>query len=88
MSFSVRYETLGLVRNTLTTYYGYSPNNTDKLPLPVQMQLHKKLETFSVFFVAFLELSFNFQLFRKKDEPPGKSIPEVIYSKRRVYLHT
>ena len=33
--------------NTLTANYEYSRSNTDNLPLPVQMQLSEKLETFS-----------------------------------------
>ena len=33
--------------NTLTANYEYSRNNTDDLPLPVQMQLSGKLKTFS-----------------------------------------
>ena len=35
------------VINTLTANYEYSRNNTDDLPLPVQMQLSEKLKTFS-----------------------------------------
>ena len=50
----------------LTANYEYSRSNTDNLPLPVQMQLSEKLETFSGFFIAFLESALNFEHFEKK----------------------
>ena len=52
--------------NTLTANYEYSRSNTDNLPLPVQMQLSEKLETFSPFFIAFFESALNFEHFEKK----------------------
>ena len=52
--------------NTLTANYEYSRSNTDNLPLPVQMQLSEKLETFSPFFIAFLESALTFKHFEKK----------------------
>ena len=42
--------------NTLTANYEYSRNNTDDLPLPVQMQLSGKLKTFSNFLLHFSNL--------------------------------
>ena len=72
----------------MTADYEYSRSNTDKLSLPVQTQLPEELETFSPLFIAFLESSLNFQQFEEKDEPHGSSIPEVIHSERRIYLHT
>ena len=60
----------------------YSRSNTDKLPLPVQMQLTGKLGTFSTFFSAILEFALNFDHFQIKDEPHGYSISEVIDSQR------
>ena len=51
--------------NTLTANYEYSRSNTDNLPLPVQMQLSEKPETFSGFFVAFFESASNFEHFEK-----------------------
>ena len=52
--------------NTLTANYEHSRSNTDNLPLPVQMQLSEKPETFSPFFIAFLESVLNFEHFEKK----------------------
>ena len=52
------------------------------------MQLPEKVEMFSLFFIPFLESSLNFKHFGKKDEPHRPSIPEVIHSEKRVYLHT
>ena len=52
--------------NTLTANYEYSRSNTDNLPLPVQMDLSEKLETFYQFFIAFLESALNFEHFEKK----------------------
>ena len=51
--------------NTLTANYEYSRNNTDNLPLPVQMHLSGKLKTFSGFFIAFFEAALNFEYFEK-----------------------
>ena len=50
---------LNTILNTLTADYEYSRSNTDNLPLPVQMQLSEKLETF-------LESALNFEHFEKK----------------------
>ena len=50
------------------------------------MQVTGKLETFSVFFIAFLEYLLNCEHFQKKSEPHGSSISEVIDSQRRAYL--
>ena len=71
----------------MTFNYEYSPSNTDNLPLPVQMQLLEKVETFAQSFIAFLEYPLNLDKFKKNSEPHGSSIFDVIDSKRRVYLH-
>ena len=71
----------------LTANYEYSCNNTDDLPLPVQMELSGKLKRFSPFFIAFLESKLNFGHFEKKNQPHSTSISEVIYSQRRVHLN-
>ena len=71
----------------LTAAYEHSRSNTDKLLLLVQMLLPEKLETFSAFFIAFLESYLNFEDFEQKDEPHGLSIAEIIHSERPVYLH-
>ena len=52
--------------NTLTANYEYSRSNADNLPLPVQIQLSAKPETFSPFFIAFLKSALNFEHFEKK----------------------
>ena len=73
--------------NTLTVNCENSRSNADNLPIPVQMQLSEKLQTFLRIFIAFLESALNFEHFEKKNEPHGSSIFEVIESQRRVYLH-
>ena len=65
-SFSIRSEILGLLANTLTAVYEHSRSNMDKLKVPMQMQLTGKLETFSMFFIAFLECALNCEHFQKK----------------------
>ena len=72
----------------LTADYEYSRSNTEKLPVPIQMQLPEKLETFSRFFIAFLESFSNFKQLEKKDESHGPNIPEVIHSERPISLHS
>ena len=52
--------------NMLTANYEYSCNNTDDLPLPVQMQLSGKLKTFSWYFIALFDSALNFEHFEKK----------------------
>ena len=49
------------------------------------MQLSEKLETFSAFFIAFLESALNFEHF-EKSKPHSSSISAVIDSQRRVYV--
>ena len=43
--------------------------NRDNLLQPIQMQLSKKLKTFSEFFFAFLKSISNFKYLPKKDDP-------------------
>ena len=76
-----------ILLNTLTANYEYSRSKTDNLQLPVQMQLSKKPETFSQFFIVFLQSTLNFEHFEKKNEPHSSSIFEVINSQRGVYLN-
>ena len=64
--FLVRSEILGLLVNTLTVNYEYSRSNTEKLPLPVQIQLSEKLETFPRLFIAFSKSALNFDYFERK----------------------
>ena len=88
-SFLVRSEILGLLVNTFSANYEYC-NNTDNLPLPVQMELSGKLMielTFSWFFIAVFESALNFPHLEKKNQPHSSSISEVIDSQRRVYLN-
>ena len=46
--------------NALTANYEYSRNNTDDLPLPVQMQLSGKLKTFSQIFYCIFGIYIKF----------------------------
>ena len=70
----------------LTANYEYSRSNTDNLSIPLQMQLSKKLKTFSTFSIAFSESALNFEHFEKKNELHSAGIFDVIDSQRRVYL--
>ena len=71
----------------LTADDEYSRSNRKNLLLPIQRQLSKKLNTFSQFFIAFLECTLNLEHFEKKNEPHSSSISEVIDSERRAYLN-
>ena len=46
--------------NTLTANYEYSRNNTDGLPLPVQVQLSGKPKTFSQIFYCIFRIYIKF----------------------------
>ena len=50
----------------LTAYYQYSGSNADNLPLPVQMPLSEKLETFSGIFIEIFPICFKCTTFWKK----------------------
>ena len=68
----------------MTAKYKYSRSNRENLPLPIQMQISKKLKTFCCDFIAFLESTLNVEHFEKK-EPHSLSISEIIES--RGYLN-
>ena len=78
MLFLVRSDILALLVNTLTANYENGRNNTNNLPLPVQMQLSGKLKTFPAFFIAFFESALNFVHLEKKNQPHSSSISELI----------
>ena len=60
--------------NTLTANEEYSHSNRENLPLPIQMQLSENPKIFCCIFIAFLESTWNFEHFEKKNEPPSLSI--------------
>ena len=84
MSLLVRYEILGLLGNGLTTNYGYCRNNTDILPLPFQIQLSEKLNSFFRFFIAFLESALNFEHFEKKKSFVAQVFPRLLTPKNAL----
>ena len=86
-SFLVWSENLGLVVNTLTANYESCRNNTDNLPIPVEMELSGKLKTFSKFFYYIFWFCIKFWNFWKKHKPHSLSISEVIHSEKRLYLN-
>ena len=51
------------------------------------MQLSKKSNNIFEFFIAFLELTSDFEHFEKEDEPQSLSISESMDSEKRVYLN-
>ena len=73
--------------NTLTANYEYSRSNRENLPLPIQMQLSKKLKRICIFFIVCLEFTLNFEYFEKKNELHSVRISEVIDFERRAYLN-
>ena len=60
---------LGLSVGILTADHKYSLFNRDNLSLHFKMQLSQKQKTVSQFFLEFLKFRFNFEHFRKKDDP-------------------
>ena len=85
-SFLVWFEILGVLVNTFTADYEYSGSNTYNLPLPFKTQVSEKLETFSPFFITFLEYALNVQDFFEKTDSQSSTISEVIDSQSRVSL--
>ena len=70
-------EILGLFVNTLTADDKYSLGKGENLRQPIEMQLSKKQETFSEFFVAFLKFRSSFEIFEKKDDFHSLCISEI-----------
>ena len=60
----------------------YSRSNRENLPLPIQMQLSKKLKAFCQIFSAFLKSTLNFEHFERKKS--CSSISKIIDSERRM----
>ena len=72
--------------NTLTAEYKYSRRNMQTFAETVQTPLSLKQKSFSQFFIAFLEFTWNGEHFQKKGEFSSLSISEIIDSKRGGYL--
>ena len=74
-----------MLLSALIANYEFSRSNPDNFQLPFEMQLFEKLQTFSGFYIAFLQSALKFEHFEQKDEPHGSSISEVIESQKRLY---
>ena len=68
MSPLLSLEILYVFLNTLTAEAKYPIEHWENFQLLVQMQLSEKRETFSEFFVPFLESTSNFKHFKGKDD--------------------
>ena len=73
-----------LFPNTLSADGKYSLLNRHNLMEPIQMQLCRKVKTFSDFVAAFLKASLNFEDFFKKDDPHCWCISEITDPKNLV----
>ena len=83
----VRYEISRLLVKKMTTDCKYSGSKRKNLLLPIQIQLSKKPKIFCSVFIAFLEVTLNFEHLERKNEPRRLSISEIIDSERRGYLN-
>ena len=77
------FKILGLFVNTLTANDKYSFLNSDSSTQPIQMQLCKKLKSFSELFRAFFNSRLNFEHFSKNDDPHSLCIPKITNWERR-----
>ena len=57
--------------------------NRDNLMQPIQMQLSKKVKTFSWFFNVFSKSRLSFEYFQKKDDAHSLFISEAIACEKR-----
>ena len=57
--------------------------NRDNLMQPIQMQLSKKVKTFSGFFNVFSKSRLSFEYFQKKDDAHSLFISEAIACEKR-----
>ena len=69
--------------NTLTADDMYSLLNRDNLTQPIRTQLFQKQKAVSVFFLAFLKSTLNFEHLQKKDDLHSGSISEITHSEKR-----
>ena len=74
---------IALFLNTLTADEKYYLLNRDNLTQPIQMQLPKKLKSFSELFCVVLNSRLNFEHSLKKDHPHTLCIPEIKNCERR-----
>ena len=65
----LKFDIIGLFANTWTADYKYPVPDCENLLFPIQIQLSQKQETFSQFFIPFMESPSNFEHFRKKEDP-------------------
>ena len=63
--------------NTLTADDKYPFQDSENLPLPIELHLPKKQKTFLRFFVPFLESISNFKFFEKKNHCHSQCISEI-----------
>ena len=70
----------------MTVEYKYSRRNMKTFEQEIHTPLSLKQKTFSRFFIAFLESTWNGEHFQKKGESSSLSISEIIDSKRGGYL--
>ena len=80
---AVWYEILRLFVNALTADDKYSGSNMQNLRQQFQTPLSQKENTFSWFFIAFLQCAWYFEHFQEKDKYPSLIISEIIDAKRR-----
>ena len=80
-------EILRLFVSTLTADDRYIRCNMQNFRQQIQTPISWKQNTFSGFFIAFLECSSNLEHFEKKDEHPSLIITEIIVSEIVGYLN-
>ena len=74
-------EVLRLFSDTLNADQKYSRRNMQSFLQQLQTPISEKQNTFSGFFIAFLEYASNLEHFEKKDEHSSLIISEIINSK-------
>ena len=88
--FSITYEILGLLDNTLTGNYEYSRSNGENLRLPITSNYLKNYKVFAILFFHFWyrhEISNTVKKKKKKKEPHWSTASEVIDSEKCAYLN-
>ena len=73
---------LRLFVNTLTTDDKYSLLNRNNLTQRIQILLYQKERPFSQFLSSFVKSTFNFEHFKKKDDPHSRCISVLTVSEK------
>ena len=73
----LKFEIIGVFVNIWSADYKYPVPVCENLPFLIQMQLSEKQNTFSEFFIPFMECPSNFKHVQKKEDSHSQCVSEI-----------